>query len=129
MSERATGVFETRQSLIFPKTRRQPTRAGRNNFLNANQMKAIAELALTECKGGPATQKWKRQIEAIDRSGRFSRDALFLLQNLQAKLGISTTRPIALPIDDRPFWHRGQHPFANYQSSEHLPEFAEVVIV
>ncbi|MGA8887442.1 MAG: hypothetical protein WCF47_16465 [Pseudolabrys sp.] len=79
-------------------------------------MKAIADQALMECKGGPATQKWRRQIEAIDRSGRFSRRALLLFQSLQARLGILTTRAIALPIDDQPFWHRAQHPFANYQS-------------
>ena len=108
---------------------RRVSRNGYAHFLNASQMKAIADQALMECKGGPATQKWRRQIEAIDRSGRFSRGALLLFQNLQARLGISTTRAIALPIDDQPFWHRAQHPFANYQSTDELPIFADVVII
>ena len=55
---------------------RRVSRNGYAHFLNASQMKAIADQALMECKGGPATQKWRRQIEAIDRSGRFSRGAL-----------------------------------------------------
>ena len=92
-------------------------------------MKVIAELALMECKGGHATAKWQRQIQSIDRSGRLSKEALLLLQQLQARLGIPTTRPIALPVDDQPFWHRTQRPFADYRSTEELPSWADVVII
>ena len=92
-------------------------------------MKVIAELALMECKGGHATAKWQRQIQSIDRSGRLSKEALLLLQQLQARLGIPTTRPIALPVDDQPFWHRTQRPFADYRSAEELPSWADVVII
>lgn len=117
------------RSLAFSSVRRQVVPNGRAHFFDTSQMKAIADLALSECKGGPSTAKWRRRIEAIDRSGRFSREALLLFQNLQARLGISTTRPIALPIDDQPFWHRAQRPFANYQSTDELPNFADVVII
>ena len=111
--------------------RRLALRSGtsRERVFSADQVKAIASKALPESKGGPASEKWRRQIEAIDRSARFSREALLLFQDLQAQLGVSTTRPLLLPIDDQPFWHRTQHPFANFQSSNHLPSLADVVII
>ena len=58
------------RSLAFSSVRRQVVPNGRAHFFDASQMKTIADLALSECKGGPSTAKWRRRIEAIDRSGR-----------------------------------------------------------
>ena len=40
-----------------------------------------------------------------------------------------TARPVLLPINNQPFWHRGPHPYANYQSTPSLPEAADVVVI
>src|SRR5262245_34960721 len=97
--------------------------------LKTSDVRAIAAQVLAESKDGSVSEIWRRNLEAIDRSARFSRDALRLFQNLQAKLGIRTARPIILPVDSQPFWHRGPHPFANYQSTVNLPGLADVVII
>jgi glycine/D-amino acid oxidase-like deaminating enzyme len=103
---------------------------GRNPpALDANDVRRIAERALAESKDGRATDSWRRQLEAIDRSATFSREALRLFQDLQARLGLRSTRPILLPISNQPFWHRADHPFANYQSTPALPQAADVVII
>ena len=129
MSTRTAETTKSTRSPAFSKIRSRTLPNGHAHSFNANQMKVIAELALMECKGGHATAKWQRQIQSIDRSGRLSKGALLLLQQLQARLGIPTTRPIALPVDDQPFWHRTQRPFADYRSTEELPSWADVVII
>ena len=91
--------------------------------------KAIASRALAECKDGVATKKWRSEINALDRSVNFSQEALCHFQDLQARLGLSTTRPILLPLDNQPFWHRTEQRFANYQSSDDLPTVVDVAII
>lgn len=101
----------------------------RSRVLAVNDVRAIADLALAACKDGPATKTWHRELEAIDRSARFSKEALRLFQDLLARLGVATTRSILLPVNDQPFWHRSDHPFANYQSTDNLPDATDIVII
>jgi glycine/D-amino acid oxidase-like deaminating enzyme/CRP-like cAMP-binding protein len=97
--------------------------------LKTSDVRKIAAQALAASKDGRATESWRRELEAIDRSSRFSATALRLFQELQAQLGVHTARPVLLPINNQPFWHRGPHPFANYQSTIRLPEAADVVVI
>src|SRR4029079_6525561 len=97
--------------------------------LKTSDVRKIAAQALAASKDGRATESWRRELEAIDRSSRFSAAALRLSQELQAQLGVRPARPVLLPINNQPFWHRGPHPFANYQSTVRLPEAADVVVI
>jgi hypothetical protein len=104
-------------------------RSGFERRLNANDVRAISAQALAASKQGRPTETWRRELEAMDRSARFSKTALCIFQDLQAQLGIPTVRRILLPMNSQPFWHRGPHPFANYQSTIALPCAADVVII
>jgi len=97
--------------------------------LNANDVRAIVVQALADLKDGHLTERWRRELESIDSTARFSKSALRLFQDLQARLGVPTIRPIHLPISNQPFWHRTHNPFANYQSTASLPRVADVVII
>ncbi len=107
----------------------QRSNGGRARPLDANDVRMIAAQALAEAKDGRATESWRRRLEAIDRRARFSRTALRLFQDLQARLGVRSARPILLPINNQPFWHRTPNPFANYQSTASLPGTADVVVI
>jgi glycine/D-amino acid oxidase-like deaminating enzyme len=102
---------------------------GRARLLDVNAVREIAGRALAEARDGRATESCRRELKALDRSARFSAEALRLFQELQARLGVPTTRPILLPLDSRPFWHRTHHPLANYQSTAELPATADVVVI
>jgi hypothetical protein len=108
---------------------RSPRNGEFERSLNANDVRAISAQALAESKQGRLTESWRLELEAMDRSARFSRNALRIFQDLQAQLGIPTVRPILLPMNTEPFWHRGPHPFENYQSTMALPCVADVVII
>ena len=124
VSEGGTGALTLRRTTTSVRRRR-----ARKPALDVNDVKAIASRALAECKDGVANKKWRREINALDRSASFSQEALWHFQDLQARLALSTTRSIVLPIDSQPFWHRTEHPFANYQSSGDLPAVVDVAII
>lgn len=110
---------------------RSLTRNGRRQarILDADEVRAIAERALAAEPNGRATRSTRRELKAIDRSCHFSLEALRLFQDLLARLGVATYRPIQLPINDQPFWHRTPHPLANYQTTISLPTVADVVVI
>jgi hypothetical protein len=100
---------------------RSPVKTGFERLLNARHVRAIRAQVLAASKQERPTETWRHQLEAMDRSARFSPAALRIFQDLQAQLGIHTVRPILLPMNSQPFWHRGPHPFANFQSTIGLP--------
>ena len=112
-------------------TERWARRSGADTkpVLHANDVRAIAERALAQARGGRATERCRRELEAIDRAARFTKCALRLFQDLQARLGLRTVRPIMLPLNNQPFWQRVEHPLANHQSTLALPSAADVVII
>lgn len=95
--------------------------------MNAADVGAIAERALAAARGGRATGDIRRELEAI--TCRFSKDALRLFQDLLARLGVATFRPIEVPLNDQPFWHRATHTLANHQTTTSLPTVADVVVI
>jgi len=97
--------------------------------LDANEVRAIAAYALAQARDGRPTERCGRELEAIDRTARFTDSALRLFQDLLARLGLRTVRPILLPLDNQPFWQRAPHPLANYQSTAAPPTAADVVII
>lgn len=108
-------------------SRRNGERQGR--LLDVAEVRAIAERMLVAERGGRATASARQELETIDRTSRFSLDGLRLFQNLLARLGISTSWPIQLPLDAQPFWHRTPNPFANHQTTETLPSVADIVVI
>jgi FAD dependent oxidoreductase len=71
----------------------------------------------------------RRELRKIDERSQFSPGALSLFQDLLAKYGISTSRPIGLPRDDQPFWLRSGNPLAGFRTGPKLPEIADVVVI
>ncbi|HEY5062274.1 MAG TPA: hypothetical protein VII52_12110, partial [Gemmatimonadaceae bacterium] len=68
-------------------------------------------------------------LERFDRDNEFSPSAWPAFQDLLGQWGVATTRPIGLPLDDRPYWLRGERLLANYQSHANLPASADVVVI
>lgn len=97
--------------------------------LSAADVRSIAERALAETTDGHPTKACRDQLQAIDRSCHFSADALLLFQDLLARLGVATHRPILLPLSSQPFWLRAEHPLANHQTTPNLPASADVVVI
>ena len=108
-------------------SRKNGGRQGR--ILDITEVRSIAERVLATEMGGQATDSVRRELETIDRSCRFSENGLRLFQDLLARLGIATHRPILLPLDARPFWHRAPHLLANHQTTENLPAIADIVVI
>jgi len=78
---------------------------------------------------GRAGAPLRTALRAIERHRRFSAPARLIFQDALARLGVPTKQPIALPLDDQPFWFRHGHPYANFQSQPNLPDKADVVII
>jgi glycine/D-amino acid oxidase-like deaminating enzyme len=108
--------------------RRLPSRRDRR-ILTASDIQDLANHVLPDGKQRIADAATRRKLQAVDRSCRFSPEAVVIFQYLLARLGIATARPIKLPINDVPFWHRTPNPFANYQSTPQLPARADIVII
>lgn len=65
----------------------------------------------------------------MDRDGDFSPAARALFQDLLGQWGVATSRPIGLPLNDTPYWLRGERPLANHQTRPELPETADFVVI
>jgi hypothetical protein len=89
----------------------------------------VTARASAQAQDGRASVRLRHELEAIDLCSRFTQRGLAPIQDLLARLGVATVRPILIPKNDQPFWHRGSHPLANYQTSEQLPTAADVVII
>ena len=107
---------------------RLPNRRGRRT-LTASDIRDLVDRVLPPGKHNIADPATRRKLQVIDRSYRFSPEALLIFQDLLARLGIATARPIELPVNDVPFWHRIANPFASYQSTADLPAHADIVII
>ena len=130
MSVQSDGAMTTAISRRSPRVAHPPKYNGYNGrALNAADVRAIAERALAAAQDKRATDRIRRELESIDRSCRFSTDALSLFQDLLARLGVATFRPIKLPLNDQSFWHRTPHTLANYQTTTSLPKVADVVVI
>ena len=98
--------------------------------IDVGQVKEIA--ALIQAVSGsdqPAPKSVRLILQALDRHCKFSCEGLLLFQGLLAGLGISTTRRVLLPRENRPFWARWANPLDNYQSRAKLRERADVLII
>jgi glycine/D-amino acid oxidase-like deaminating enzyme len=70
-----------------------------------------------------------RELQRLDRECDFTTSARAAFQDLLGWTGQSTIHPISLPANDQPFWFRGSHSLANYQSRPELPTTAGVVVI
>ena len=107
-----------------------PTSPARRRRVALGDVRALAEqlraLAL-EGEGGRTVAL--DLLRTIDRDGEFSPAARAMFQDLLGAWGVATSRPIALPVNDTPYWLRGERSLANHRSSETLPASADVVII
>ena len=69
------------------------------------------------------------ELHRIDRECDFTPAARAAFQDLLAWTGQSTVHAIALPANDEPFWFRGSHALANYQSRPELPSSCNVLVI
>jgi glycine/D-amino acid oxidase-like deaminating enzyme len=97
--------------------------------LGTAEVRAFAERVLAGAEGRRATEDVRLELSNIDRSCRFSSDGLRLFQDLLARVGVATHRPIRLPLDARPFWLRTPNPLANHQSTKEIPKDADIVVI
>jgi hypothetical protein len=65
---------------------------------DVNDVRAIAAHALAHTRDGRATERCRRELEAIDRTARFTCRAIRLFQDLLARLGVRTVRPITCVV-------------------------------
>jgi len=70
-----------------------------------------------------------RELEHLDREVDFTPGARSLFQDLLAWTGLPTKHRIRLPLNDEPYWFRGPHALANYQSRPELPSSCDTVII
>ena len=97
-------------------------------MLTASDIRDLANRVLPDGKQKIADSATRRKLQAIDRSCRFSPEAVVIFQDLLARLGVTTARPIELPVNDVPFWHRTPNPLANYQSTPQLPPMSRSLL-
>lgn len=69
------------------------------------------------------------ELQRIDRECDFTPSARAAFQDLLAWTGQPTVHAIALPANDEPFWFRGSHSLANYQSRPELPSACDVLVI
>jgi hypothetical protein len=62
--------------------------------LTASDIRNLVDRVLPPGKHHPADPATRRKLQAIDSSSRFSPEALLIFQDLLARLGIATARPI-----------------------------------
>jgi glycine/D-amino acid oxidase-like deaminating enzyme len=108
---------------------RPKRRHGRERIVHVGEVRMIAERVLATERAGRVRDATRRELEVMDSSCHFSEHAQLLFQGLLAQLGLTTCRSVLLPANDVPFWHRIEHPFANYQTAAKLPTIADVVII
>ena len=97
--------------------------------------KAVQALAAGLLGPGPASTAQgvsaanARQLEQMDQEADFTPGARALFQDLLAWTGLRTAHRIRLPLNDTPYWFRGAHALANYQSRPELPSTGDIVII
>lgn len=100
------------------------------SVVNVRTSRTIAGLALAlGDRNGRADADLSTLLKSIEQRRKFSRAGTMILHDAFARLGITTTSPIGLPLDDRPFWLRAQQPFANFQSKPELPQSVDVLVI
>lgn len=68
-------------------------------------------------------------LRAVERRFRLDGRAAAEFQGILAGLGVASSRPIALPVDDTPFWLRHETQLTGHGSAAALPATADVVVV
>src|SRR5262245_13571859 len=114
-----------------PEDRRSSTSARPSKHLTVRDVRRLALTAVRTAGDNPAraNAELSDELRAMEADCTFSPAAAALFQQLLARLGVASTRPISLPLDRQPYWLRSGHPLANYQSRSDLPAEADVVII
>ena len=110
---------------------RRSVAIARRKKLTLNHVRALAErLATFAGRDGAAGRKAAiALLQAMDRDADFSPAALAAFQGLQGQWGVATSRPIGIPLNDEPYWLRGERPLKDFQSSEGFPDRADIVVI
>jgi hypothetical protein len=119
------GVVATEQLRVSRQVRR-PAR------LTANAVRAFAKRLLgANAFGKPkrVSDVVARELQRIDRECEFTPAGRALFQDLLAWTGQATVHPIRIPLNDEPFWFRGPHALANYQSRPELPVSCDILVI
>ena len=103
------------------------SRAGR--VLTTDAVERLARKLIPSCSQQPADAAVRRKLQALGRNRRFTPRSRQLFEELLGRVGVASTQGISLPLSDQPFWFRGGHPLANYQSAPTLPPSVDVLII
>ena len=124
-----TRVYRKSVLLLNNMKQRTGRRAGASCVTVAEVRKLVERTDQVIASGNRGYESIRRELRKIDRRRQFSEAARPLFQDLLARFGISTAKPISLPHDDQPFWSRFGNPLAGFRSHIKLPESADVVVI
>ena len=86
----------------------------------------VAGLAEPDARAGP---ELAAELNRIEREHGMSGPARRAFQALLARTGVATELPIELPLDDTPYWLRGDRPLAGHRSRPKLDGVVDVLVV
>jgi len=78
---------------------------------------------------GHARPQLAEELQRVERGNNFTPAARRLFQNTLGKLGVDSSYEIQIPIEDKPYWMRIEHPLTAHRSRPKLPGSADVVII
>jgi glycine/D-amino acid oxidase-like deaminating enzyme/CRP-like cAMP-binding protein len=107
------------------------SRQVRRQRLTAQTAVKLAERVLGSQRGVArrVSESVARELQRLDRECEFTPAARAAFQDLLAWTGQPTVHPIRLPMNDEPYWFRGSHSLANYQSRPELPGSCDVAVI
>lgn len=115
----------------MPTEQLRVSRGIRRERLTLQAIEAIAERLLGPARGTArrVSDSAARELQRLDRECDFTPSARAAFQDVLAWTGQATVYAIALPANDEPFWFRGSHSLANYQSRPELPLACDVLVI
>ena len=88
-----------------------------------------AKVATRVGEGGRADAALGSELRAVERAHPMGPAARRSFQALLARVGVATELLIELPLDDTPYWLRGDHPLESFRSEARLEGIVDVLVV
>ena len=102
---------------------------GARRRVDLDDVRRLAASCIAAGAGGRANPTQTLELQAFEATASFTSRARAEFEALLARLGVASSLPLGLPLDDEPFWFRGGHPLAGFRSHAALPSFVDILIV
>jgi glycine/D-amino acid oxidase-like deaminating enzyme len=102
---------------------------GERRLLTLRDVRRLAASCVGAGFNGRADPAQARELQSLAATAKFTPRARVEFEALLARLGVASSLPIGLPLDDQPYWFRGGHPLAGFRSQPALPSSVDVLIV